>query len=173
MPPKRATASVDTQGEFPISPPDYLLHLLASVALFRDAALDTALRPFGLNVGRYRTLGVLARFGATTMTELANHTAMDRTTLTRIADHLVADDLVERLSSPTDRRQVLLQITEKGRVQYAPAVRALFDYNGKATAGIAESDLRVAARTLVCVVENIAATPAMRDAVIGVTPKPG
>ena len=42
----------------------------------------------GLNVSR--VLGVLERFGASTMTEVANFTAMQRTTLTRIADHTAA-----------------------------------------------------------------------------------
>src|SRR5437868_5476304 len=115
-------ASVDPTDEFPFAVDDYVLHLLAAIHQFRDSKLDAALREFGLNVGRYRMLGVLNRFGSSTMTELANFTAMQRTTLTRIADHLVAQGWVERRGEARDRRQVLLELTDAGRETYRKAL---------------------------------------------------
>jgi DNA-binding MarR family transcriptional regulator len=72
--------------------------------------MDGALRTLGLNVSRYRVLGVLERFGASTMTELSNFTAMQRTTLTRIADQLVAAGWVARSGESRDRRHVVLDL---------------------------------------------------------------
>src|SRR6201999_2536378 len=94
--PKAQYASYDPADEFPFAVDDYLLHLVVAIYQFRDSRLDQVLRPLGLNVSRYRVLSVLERFGASTMTELASFTAMERTTLTRIADQLVAADFVTR-----------------------------------------------------------------------------
>ena len=114
-------ASVDESGEFPFAPTDYVLHLLAAIVMYRDAALDADLKPLALNIGRFRTLAVLVRCGACTMTELSNISAVDRTTLTRIADHPVADGLGRRVGAAKDRRQVRLELTEEGRARHAQA----------------------------------------------------
>jgi DNA-binding MarR family transcriptional regulator len=160
--------AMDPAGEFPLTPQDYVLHLLASVALFRDAALDRALRPLGLNISRYRVLGVLARFGQCTMTQVANFTAMDRTTLTRIADQLVKAGQIVRSGAPADRRRVMLDLTDEGRAAHGPAVQALLDYNRRVLSGVPEPVLRSTAYALMAAVENIAPNRAARDAILRV-----
>ena len=158
--------SVDPEGEFPFAPPDYVLHLLAAIHQFRDSALDSELKALGLNVGRYRVLGVLNRFGACTMTELSHFTAIDRTTLTRIADQLVAPGQVERQTSARDRRQVLLDLTQPGRAVYLKALGIVFEFNRRILDGIPDDAHRAAARTLKRVVENLAPDSQARDSII-------
>jgi DNA-binding MarR family transcriptional regulator len=158
--------SVDPAAEFPFAVDDYVLHLLAAIHQFRDSNLDNALRGLGLNVGRYRMLGVLNRFGASSMTELANFTAMQRTTLTRIADPLVAQGCVERRGEARDRRQVLLELTDAGRATYRKALAIVFDLNGKLLDTVPEEEARGAARVLIRVVENLAPNRAARDSII-------
>jgi DNA-binding MarR family transcriptional regulator len=158
--------SVDPTEEFPFATDDYVLHLLAAIHQFRDSALDGALRTLGLNVGRYRVLGVLNRFGLSSMTELANFTAMQRTTLTRIADQLVAEGWVERRTEARDRRQVLLELTPKGLETYRGALEVVFDLNRKLLATIPEDACRTTARVLMRVVENLAPNRAARDSII-------
>jgi DNA-binding MarR family transcriptional regulator len=159
----------DPQGEFPFQPQDYALHLTSAVALIRDAALDAALRPIGLNVGRYRVLGALSRFGALSMTEVARLILLDRTTLTRVADHLVADELAVRKAAPKDRRQVLLEITDAGRERYLRALPEVFGYNRSLLAGLKEAEIRGAARTMKRLVGNIA-PDAIRSYLIDFSP---
>jgi MarR family transcriptional regulator, lower aerobic nicotinate degradation pathway regulator len=158
--------SVDPQGEFPFGAADYVLHLLAAIHQFRDAALDARLKAVGLNVGRYRVLGVLNRFGACTMTELSHFTAIDRTTLTRIADQLVANDQVERQTTARDRRQVLLALTPSGRKVYIAALGVVFEFNRRILEGIPEKAHRATARVLKQVVGNLAPDAAARDSII-------
>jgi DNA-binding MarR family transcriptional regulator len=158
--------SVDPKGEFPFAASDYVLHLLAAIHQFRDTALDGRLKGLGLNVGRYRVLGVLNRFGACTMTELSHFTAIDRTTLTRIADQLVANDQVERKASAKDRRQVLLDLTTAGREVYLEALGIVFEMNRRILDGIPEASHRETARTLKQVVENLAPDALARDSII-------
>jgi DNA-binding MarR family transcriptional regulator len=57
----------------------------------------------------------LAKAGASTMTELALACAMDRTSLTRTIDSLVARGLVDRSTPPSDRRTVLVEVSPSGR----------------------------------------------------------
>ncbi len=45
----RPAAYVDPQGEFPLDLTTYLFHLFVVIARHRDARLDEALEPLGLN----------------------------------------------------------------------------------------------------------------------------
>ncbi|MGA0602709.1 MarR family winged helix-turn-helix transcriptional regulator [Caulobacter sp. KR2-114] len=153
-------ASIDEAGEFPFAPTDYVLHLLAAIVLFRDAALDTELKPLGLTISRFRTLSVLIRCGACTMTELSNYSTVDRTTLTRIADHLVADGLVRRAGAAKDRRQVLLELTEEGRARHAQAFAVIADCNQRIARGVPEESLRAVTRLLTGIIRNQTDNPA-------------
>jgi len=159
-------SSTDAEGEFAFAAGDYLLHLLAIIGLFRDSALDARLRPLGLNVSRYRAMAVLNRFGACTMTEVAKFTGVDRTTLTRVADQLVAAGWAERLSEAKDRRQVLLQFTVAGREVFAEAVAVLVDVNVHLLDGVPEEARRATARVLMQVVENLSPSQMVRNGII-------
>lgn len=163
---KTRPSSVDPEGEFPFAASDYVLHLLAAIHQFRDTALDSHLKALGLNIGRYRVLGVLNRFGACTMTELSHFTAVDRTTLTRIADQLVAKGHAERKTTAKDRRQVLLELTKHGREVYLKALCLVFDFNRRILEGIPDDAYRATARTLKQVVENLAPDAMARDSII-------
>jgi len=159
-------ASTDPQDEFPFAVDDYLLHLIVAIYQFRDSRLDSVLRTLDLNVSRYRVLGVLERFGASTMTELANFTAMQRTTLTRIADQLVAAGLVERSAEARDRRHVVLHLTNKGHETHGLAMKVVLTLNQRLLIDVPEAQRRSAARVLMQVVENLAPNQLARDGII-------
>jgi DNA-binding MarR family transcriptional regulator len=158
-------ASLDPADEFPFAVDDYLLHLVVAISQFRDSRLDGALRGLGLNVSRYRVLGVLERFGASSMTELSSFTAMQRTTLTRIADQLVGAGLVERGES-RDRRQVILLLTDQGRETHGRALELVRALNEKVLNQAPEAERRTAARVLMQVVESLAPSRLARDGII-------
>ena len=157
---------MDPTGEFPFAADDYLLHLLAAIHQFRDSALDNALRPLDLNVGRYRVMGVLNRFGDCTMNEIAAFSAVERTTLTRISDQLVAAAHVERKENPKDRRHVVLALTDSGKQAYEAALIVVLNFNSRLVKGVPEKASRAAARVLKTVIANVAPTPAARDSII-------
>lgn len=163
---KAEQKSRDPNGEFPFTPADYVLHLLTIISLFRDSTLDSRLRPMGLNVGRYRTMTVLDRFGACTMTDVSSFTGVDRTTLTRVADQLVGAGWAERMSEAKDRRQVLLRLTDEGRQVLADAVKVIVEVNATLLEGVPEEDQRLTARALMRVVDNVAPNRRSRDGII-------
>ena len=76
----------------------------------------TALEPFGLNPSQSRALHVLARErDSVRLRDLAEHLRIVARSATDIVDSLEAVDLVTRVPDPSDRRAVLVQLTDAGR----------------------------------------------------------
>ena len=68
-----------------------------------------------LSMGQLAILGALYRNGDQSVGELAAHERVQPPSMTRTVNHLVDGGYVERRSHPTDRRQVLVTLTEEGR----------------------------------------------------------
>ncbi len=82
---------------------------------------EAALEPSGLKVTQLPILGVAATDGPLTMSALAKHLLMDRTTLTRNLKPLERAGLVQ-IEPGVDRRARLVSITETGREALAQAL---------------------------------------------------
>lgn len=165
--------NVDPKGEFPIGASAYLFYLLFQAARLRDLHDDRKLAAAGLNLHRVRILAVIRRIENCSMKDLALFSAMDRTTLTRAVDQLVAEDLVERWSSPRDRRRVNVSLTDRGEAVYIQAAAALANGHATMLAGVEDEDLRGAARVLRQVVRNLVAEPLEASKLIAYGPAPG
>jgi DNA-binding MarR family transcriptional regulator len=94
-----------------------------------QSAVDAALRPHGLTFARYEALVLLvfSRQGTLPMKVMGQRLQLHPTSVTNIVDRLQADDLVERIGHPTDRRTTLVTITEAGRQRQKTATVALTD----------------------------------------------
>lgn len=145
---------------------EYFFYLVLQVNRRRDVALARALEPTGLNLAKWRALAVIGRLGACAMTELAEFSVVDRTTLTRTVDQLVADRLVERSPSPTDRRLVLLRLTEHGTAAAERARAATNAANRRILKGVDEAQTRAALSALLRAADNL--MPDSDDAAYGV-----
>lgn len=76
----------------------------------------TALEPFGLNPSQSRALHVLARERESVrLRDLAEHLHIVARSATDIVDSLEAAELVTRAPDPSDRRAVLVELTDAGR----------------------------------------------------------
>jgi len=89
------------------------IHPLLSKAFNRSMRSKTNLNPGSLFV-----LGVLSRNGMLSMSEIGCKLSMQKPHITGLVDKLVAENLVERLYDPKDRRIVNVNITEKGIVDF-------------------------------------------------------
>ena len=155
----RPASTVDPKGEFPLDMTTYVFHLFTVVARHRDARLEAALRPLGLNVSRHRALTSIDRLQPCTMGELSEFVAVDRTTLTRTVDQLADAELVERRTPREDRRQVLLTLTTAGRAACRRALQAIYRVNRDLLADMAEEEQRALARGLDSLVGRLAPDP--------------
>lgn len=83
------------------------IHLLRRLRVEDDEA--------GLSAPRLSALSVIVFAGPLAMNELARAEQVSPPTISRLADALAADGLVERIPDPGDRRVQLLRATRKGR----------------------------------------------------------
>ena len=81
---------------------EYLFYLLTQVANRRSRDFAPTLEAIGLSIPEWRALSVINRLDGCLMSELAEFTTVDRTTLTRTVDQLVKRDLVGRHASTCD-----------------------------------------------------------------------
>jgi len=151
----------DPAGEFPLDATAYIFHLFSVATRHREARLDEQLRPLDLNVPRYIVLGMVNRFEPCSMTHLAEYSAVDRTTLTRMIDQLVRSGLVERATPPSDRRQVLLSLTDRGRKILERSRQIVDQLNSELVRTLSDSERRAIARGFRQIVANLADEPAL------------
>ena len=149
----------DPKGQFPFDVPGYAFHLLVAISRIRDSQLEKMLKPIGVNVARHRALTIILRFGPCTMSELADFSSVDRTTLTRTVDQLVAEGYVNRRAAPKDRRQVLLTITPAGEAVAASARTIVARHNAQALEGVPDHLLRCMVEVERMIVANLNVNP--------------
>src|SRR5258706_2340139 len=146
--PQPETNAQDPDGEFPLEPQEYLFYLLFQAARQRDAYCDRELTPIGLNMAQWRSLAIIRRIEGCTMSLLARYSTIDRTTLTRSVDQLIARGLVERWTPERDRRQVNLALTVQGEAVFERAAAVLKVRNEAVLADVAPQRLVEAMRVL-------------------------
>ncbi|WP_064743073.1 MarR family winged helix-turn-helix transcriptional regulator [Pseudonocardia spinosispora] len=85
------------------------------------ALYDDVLEPSGLRSTQYAILRELAAGGSLTINELARVLVLDRSGLGHSLRPLERGGLISLGQSPSDRRSVLVTLTEKGKRQYGEA----------------------------------------------------
>jgi DNA-binding MarR family transcriptional regulator len=90
--------------------------------------VDARLRANGASIARLRALRMLAAAEADAeaaeplrMRDLSEALGISARTATTVVDSLEREGLVERAPHPTDRRSVLLSLTDSGRVRHREA----------------------------------------------------
>ncbi len=139
----------------PDVPPEYFFYLQYHVVRQREVELGKVLGGMDLTIPKWRILSTLNRLGRSSMGVLADFCAIDRTTLTRTMDQLVATGYVVRCNDPKDRRQTLLDLTEAGQAAYDRAIATVIQFNRKALNGVSADDMAGLERLLRKVVRNV------------------
>lgn len=86
------------------------LHPLISRSLTRSIRAKTNLNP-----GTLYILGILSKHGMLSMSEIGCKLSMPKPHVTAQVDKLIAEEMVERLFDPNDRRIINIKLTEKGK----------------------------------------------------------
>ena len=105
-----------------------------------------------------RYLGLLAIIGShpgQPQSRLAEAVALRRSSLVTILDILTADGLIERRSSPDDRRSNGIWLTEKGEETVAELLAESRHHDAMLTAGLSREDIATALNVLDQVIENL------------------
>jgi DNA-binding MarR family transcriptional regulator len=101
----------------PTSPiTEHLAYLLAQANREINRQLELRLSQEGVPVEQWRILKVLSDGNGHSMGELAEAVLLNHPTLTKMIDRMVSDALVYRIQDPTDRRKVLMFVSDRGKV---------------------------------------------------------
>ena len=95
---------------------EHLAYLLAQANREINRQLEVRLSKEGVPVEQWRILKVLSDGYGHSMGELADAVLLNHPTLTKTIDRMVSDGLVYRAQDPTDRRKVLMFISNRGEV---------------------------------------------------------
>lgn len=138
-------SSPDEAGEAPVFMLERHLFFWVSQLLDRrDQQLAAALRPFCLRVAEWRALAALYSRKRLSMTELADLTNIERTTLSRNVDRMVRGGWINRLTDTSDARVTRLSLTASGERLFARVWPAIVAVNDVAMAGVPEPAVEMA-----------------------------
>lgn len=103
---------------------------------------------FGLTIPQWRLMAVLAE-APVSQASLLSRTAMDKVTVSRAAQGLVARRLAARIPNPADARSHRLALTPEGQRLYADIAPLALAYEAALLAGLGPGEVRTLKRLLV------------------------
>ncbi|WP_233584605.1 MarR family winged helix-turn-helix transcriptional regulator [Aquabacterium soli] len=127
---------------------DHVFFLCTQVVYRRDRLMQEVLKPVGLLSTEYRVLSAVLRKGPLPMQDLAQWTAYERTRVTHILHGMEDKGWVERTSSDSDRRAVLVRIAPKGAALFKKAKAEVDKITDQILAEHSEEDIAHLRRTL-------------------------
>ena len=99
---------------------DYLAYLLARASLQISTSFHAQVRAAGLTVMEWRVLASLSDGPPLSIKALADIILAQQPTVTKLVGRMAQQGWVTRSSSPADKRQTLVSLTDKGQAAAAP-----------------------------------------------------
>jgi len=136
---------------------NYLPYLVNRLGMALVASMSArALAQHGLSIDMWRALAVLSNRGTQRQVDLVGMTSIDASTMSRLVTRLVRMGLVTRRRSESSNREVVIELTTKGRALVARIIPFAQQLERTAAADIPAKDLAVVKRSLQRMYENIA-----------------
>lgn len=132
----------------------YLVNRLGGALVANFTA--TSLAQHDLTIDMWRMLAVLAHGGAQRQVDLVTMTSIEPSTVSRLVTRLARLGLVTRKRSETSNREVVIDLTAKGRALVDRIIPNAHQLERTAAAGIPAKDMAVVKRTLRRMFENVA-----------------
>jgi len=98
----------------------YYIHPLVTISLTRSIRASTNLNPGSLYI-----MGLLSRNEMMSMSEIGCKLKIPKPHVTSQIDKLIAENFVERLNDPNDRRVINIRLTDKGKVDFQKMKQAI------------------------------------------------
>ncbi|TCL66588.1 DNA-binding MarR family transcriptional regulator [Hydrogenispora ethanolica] len=93
----------------------------------------------GISFAQCHAMVEIGRAGSISLNDLADILTLDKSTMSRTINNLVANDLVSREIDPGDRRYVAIQLTESGQKAFQTIERGMAEFFANVYQSIPES----------------------------------
>jgi DNA-binding MarR family transcriptional regulator len=135
---------------------NYLPYLINRVGFaLVESFTAEALTANGLSIAMWRVLAALSNNGEQRQVDLVTMTSIDASTMSRLVSRLVRIGLVTRSRSATSNREVVVELSAKGRALVARLIPIAKKLERTAAAGLPPKELAVTKRALGRMYENL------------------
>jgi len=136
---------------------NYLPYLINRVgfAMVEGFTAD-ALKQHGLSIDMWRVLAALSNNGGQRQVDLSSMTSIDVSTMSRLVSRLIRAGLVSRSRSEKSSREVVVELSPKGRALVARLIPIANRLEQIASAGLSPKELAVVKRLLARMYVNLA-----------------
>lgn len=138
----------------------YLPYLINRAGVSLAGRFSTALRETGIALQDWRVLAALRERDGQRLTELAQRTSIEVSTLSRLVGGLETAGLVSRNRDTDDARAIAIRLTAKGEQVTARLTPAAQQLERAAVAGLSEAEIAQLKNLLERIYANLAALPA-------------
>lgn len=137
-------------------PNDRMAHLIRDTERAFRKSLQVRLAEFGIPFGHWTFLRVLWANDGITQKELSAHAGVMEPTTFAAMKAMEDQGYVARKQLPTNRKNVYIHLTAKGRALKNKLVPLAEETNSISTRNIAPDDLMIARKVLLAMIENLA-----------------
>lgn len=134
---------------------NHIFYLFGQIFGHRNVVLNRELRQYGIDYPRWRVLAFLNERPDCSMLELADGTAVDRTTLAYTVRNMVEEGWVRRAPRPSDRRSVVLGLTPRGTLTLKRILPTVLEINGRCLSGFDDREVQSLLSQLRRIIDNV------------------
>jgi DNA-binding MarR family transcriptional regulator len=137
-------------------------HLVREAFRRFQRSLQLRIAAHGVPIGHWRFLRVLWEIDGLTQRQLADRVGLMESTAFSALKAMEQLGYVRRVRNPNNRRQIQLFITPLGRALKQVLVPLAEEVNEKALEGVSAADTQLLRKSLITIIENLAADEAER-----------
>jgi DNA-binding MarR family transcriptional regulator len=142
---------------------DFLPYLINRVGVALVARFtERALARHQVTIDMWRVLAALSDNGSQRQVDLAGMTSIEASTISRLVTRLVHRELVNRSRSRTNGREVVVELTARGKVLVAELIPIALSVESSAIGAVGGSDLARVKRILHSMYANLTQCPRPR-----------
>jgi MarR family transcriptional regulator, organic hydroperoxide resistance regulator len=135
---------------------NYLPYLINRVgSAVAETYTAQALNKRNMSLAMWRVLAALSNNGEQRQIDLVAMTSIDASTMSRLVTRLVRTGLVTRSRSKTSNREVLVELSPKGRAMVEGLIPIAKDMEKVASAGISGKELEIVKKALRTMYANL------------------
>ena len=119
----------------------FVPYLIYRITSHLDRSLRGRLKRSGINISRWRVLGILKDHGRMNMSQIVEQTIIEQPTVSRIVDQLEREGLAARETCGEDSRFVQVRLTQVGETAFKEIYPIAIKHQNQALMGFEKEEI--------------------------------